>query len=231
MRLEVSELTLDIKKQRILNGVSLYVNNGELLGLLGPSGCGKSTLLKAIAGILTPSGGRIMMDGRDMADVPPHKRGAVIVFQDMRLFPNMNALDNVAFPLKMRGIPTAKRRAEARRLMESVQLSGLEARRIGELSGGQQQRVTLARALAAKPGLLLLDEPFTALDKELREDMRQLVLRLHGEYKMTTVLVTHDREEAFDMADGVALMREGSVIMQGAPQRVREYTDGGEAAL
>ncbi len=146
MRLEVSELTLDIKKQRILNGVSLYVNNGELLGLLGPSGCGKSTLLKAIAGILTPSGGRIMMDGRDMADVPPHKRGAVIVFQDMRLFPNMNALDNVAFPLKMRGIPTAKRRAEARRLMESVQLSGLEARRMGELSGGQQQRVALARA-------------------------------------------------------------------------------------
>ena len=167
--LEVNGLFVDINGQPILKGVDFSVKGGELMGLLGPSGCGKSTLLKAVAGILPPKSGSILIGGEDMANVPPHKRGAVIVFQDMRLFPNMTALENVAFPIKMQGVPKRQRLEQAGQLMKSVQLCGLESRRINELSGGQQQRVALARALAAQPRLLLLDEPFTALDNELKE--------------------------------------------------------------
>ena len=174
--LEVNGLFVDIKGQPILKGVDFSVKGGELMGLLGPSGCGKSTLLKAVAGILPPKSGSILIGGENMANVPPHKRGAVIVFQDMRLFPNMTALENVAFPIKMQGVPKRQRLEQAEQLMKSVQLCGLERRRINELSGGQQQRVALARALAAQPRLLLLDEPFTALDNELKEEIRALVL-------------------------------------------------------
>ena len=214
--LEVNGLFVDIKGQPILKGVDFSVKSGELMGLLGPSGCGKSTLLKAVAGILPPKSGSILIGGEDMANVPPHKRGAVIVFQDMRLFPNMTALENVAFPIKMRGVPKRQRLEQAEQLMKSVQLCGLERRRINELSGGQQQRVALARALAAQPRLLLLDEPFTALDNELKEEIRALVLELHRKFRTTTVLVTHDRQEAFAMADRIAVMRDGRVMRQGA---------------
>ena len=214
--LEVNGLFVDIKGQPILKGVDFSVKSGELMGLLGPSGCGKSTLLKAVAGILPPKSGSILIGGEDMANVPPHKRGAVIVFQDMRLFPNMTALENVAFPIKMRGMPKRQRLEQAEQLMKSVQLCGLERRRINELSGGQQQRVALARALAAQPRLLLLDEPFTALDNELKEEIRALVLELHKKFRTTTVLVTHDRQEAFAMADRIAVMRDGRVMRQGA---------------
>ena len=214
--LEVNGLFVDIKGQPILKGVDFSVKSGELMGLLGPSGCGKSTLLKVVAGILPPKSGSILIGGEDMANVPPHKRGAVIVFQDMRLFPNMTALKNVAFPIKMQGVPKRQRLEQAAQLMKSVQLCGLESRRINELSGGQQQRVALARALAAQPRLLLLDEPFTALDNELKEEIRALVLELHKKFRTTTVLVTHDRQEAFAMADRIAVMRDGRVMRQGA---------------
>ena len=221
--LEVNGLFVDIKGQPILKGVDFSVKSGELMGLLGPSGCGKSTLLKAVAGILPPKSGSILIGGEDMANVPPHKRGAVIVFQDMRLFPNMTALENVAFPIKMRGVPKRQRLEQAEQLMKSVQLCGLERRRINELSGGQQQRVALARALAAQPRLLLLDEPFTALDNELKEEIRALVLELHRKFRTTTVLVTHDRQEAFAMADRIAVMRDGRVMRQGARDEMAAY--------
>ena len=221
--LEVNGLFVDIKGQPILKGVDFSVKGGELIGLLGPSGCGKSTLLKAVAGILPPKSGSILIGGEDMANVPPHKRGAVIVFQDMRLFPNMTALENVAFPIKMRGMPKRQRLEQAEQLMKSVQLCGLERRRINELSGGQQQRVALARALAAQPRLLLLDEPFTALDNELKEEIRALVLELHKKFRTTTVLVTHDRQEAFAMADRIAVMRDGRVMRQGARDEMAAY--------
>lgn len=214
--LEVNGLFVDIKGQPILKGVDFSVKGGELMGLLGPSGCGKSTLLKAVAGILPPKSGSILIGGENMANISPHKRGAVIVFQDMRLFPNMTALENVAFPIKMRGVPKRQRLERAAQLMKSVQLWGLESRRINELSGGQQQRVALARALAAQPRLLLLDEPFTALDNELKEEIRALVLELHKKFRTTTVLVTHDRQEAFAMADRIAVMQDGRVMRQGA---------------
>ena len=219
--LEVNGLFVDIKGQPILKGVDFSVKGGELMGLLGPSGCGKSTLLKAVAGILPPKSGSILIGGEDMANVPPHKRGAVIVFQDMRLFPNMTALENVAFPIKMQGVPKRQRLEQAGQLMKSVQLCGLESRRINELSGGQQQRVALARALAAQPRLLLLDEPFTALDNELKEEIRALVLELHKKFRTTTVLVTHDRQEAFAMADRIAVMREGRVMRTSGIRRAR----------
>ena len=221
--LEVNGLFVDIKGQPILKGVDFSVKSGELMGLLGPSGCGKSTLLKAVAGILPPKSGSILIGGEDMANVPPHKRGAVIVFQDMRLFPNMTALENVAFPIKMQGVPKRQRLEQAEQLMKSVQLCGLERRRINELSGGQQQRVALARALAAQPRLLLLDEPFTALDNELKEEIRALVLELHKKFRTTTVLVTHDRQEAFAMADRIAAMRDGRVMRQGARDEMAAY--------
>lgn len=221
--LEVNGLFVDIKGQPILKGVDFSVKSGELMGLLGPSGCGKSTLLKAVAGILPPKSGSILIGGEDMANVPPHKRGAVIVFQDMRLFPNMTALENVAFPIKMQGVPKRQRLEQAEQLMKSVQLCGLERRRINELSGGQQQRVALARALAAQPRLLLLDEPFTALDNELKEEIRALVLELHKKFRTTTVLVTHDRQEAFAMADRIAVMRDGRVMRQGARDEMAAY--------
>lgn len=221
--LEVNGLFVDIKGQPILKGVDFSVKSGELMGLLGPSGCGKSTLLKAVAGILPPKSGSILIGGENMANVPPHKRGAVIVFQDMRLFPNMTALENVAFPIKMRGVPKRQRLEQAEQLMKSVQLCGLERRRINELSGGQQQRVALARALAAQPRLLLLDEPFTALDNELKEEIRALVLELHKKFRTTTVLVTHDRQEAFAMADRIAVMRDGRVMRQGARDEMAAY--------
>ena len=221
--LEVNGLFVDINGQPILKGVDFSVKGGELMGLLGPSGCGKSTLLKAVAGILPPKSGSILIGGEDMANVPPHKRGAVIVFQDMRLFPNMTALENVAFPIKMQGVPKRQRLEQAGQLMKSVQLCGLESRRINELSGGHQQRVALARALAAQPRLLLLDEPFTALDNELKEEIRALVLELHKKFRTTTVLVTHDRQEAFAMADRIAVMREGRVMRQGARDEMAAY--------
>ena len=194
--LEVNGLFVDINGQPILKGVDFSVKGGELMGLLGPSGCGKSTLLKAVAGILPPKSGSILIGGEDMANVPPHKRGAVIVFQDMRLFPNMTALENVAFPIKMQGVPKRQRLEQAGQLMKSVQLCGLESRRINELSGGQQQRVALARAL---------------------------VLELHKKFRTTTVLVTHDRQEAFAMADRIAVMREGRVMRQGARDEMAAY--------
>ena len=221
--LEVNGLFVDINGQPILKGVDFSAKGGELMGLLGPSGCGKSTLLKAVAGILPPKSGSLLIGGEDMANVPPHKRGAVIVFQDMRLFPNMTALENVAFPIKMQGVPKRQRLEQAGQLMKSVQLCGLESRRIKALSGGQQQRVALARALAAQPRLLLLDEPFTALDNELKEEIRALVLELHRKFRTTTVLVTHDRQEAFAMADRIAVMREGRVMRQGARDEMAAY--------
>lgn len=220
MKLEMQAVSVDIRQTPILHSVSLGVQNGELLSLLGPSGCGKSTLLKTIAGILPMKEGRILISGRDVSRCPVHKRGAVVVFQDMRLFPHMTVEENVAFPLKMQGVPRADRLRAAEQLIDRVQMFGYGRRRISELSGGQQQRVALARALAAKPQLLLLDEPFSALDENLREDMRTLVMELHREFHMTTILVTHDRKEALSMSDRVAIMFDGEIVQTGTPQEI-----------
>ena len=220
MKLTIENLSAGYDTGVVLKNLSIGVAEGEFLSLLGPSGCGKTTLMKTIAGILPAAEGKILLDGRDITNLPIQKRGTVIVFQDMRLFPHMSVAENVAFPLKMQGVPKAERLKIAGELLEKVQMGEYASRRPAALSGGQQQRVALARALAAKPKLLLLDEPFSALDENLREDMRALVLELRQEFHMTVILVTHDREEALSMSDRIALMFDGKLIQTGTPRDV-----------
>ena len=174
--------------------------------------------------------GEIFLGGQEVSRVPTHKRGAVVVFQDLRMFPHMTALENVAFPLKMQGVPRKERQIIGAEYLKKVQLEGREDQPVSKMSGGQQQRVALARALAAKPKLLLLDEPFSALDENLREDMRLLVKRLQQELGVTTVLVTHDRGEALSMSDRVALMFDGRLVQYDAPEAVYTHPATRQAA-
>ena len=219
-KLEIEDVVVNLNGNEILKGLSLYADEGEYLALLGPSGCGKSTLLKTIAGINEPLSGTIKLDGEVINDKAAYKRGAVIVFQDMRLFPNMNIAENVAYPLRIQGVGKTERLEKAKEYLDYVKLDGLADRRISTLSGGQQQRVALARALAAKPKLLLLDEPFSSLDENLREDMRRLVKDIHKQFAMTTIMVTHDRQEALSMADRVAIMFEGRIAQTDYPKNL-----------
>jgi putative spermidine/putrescine transport system ATP-binding protein len=205
-----------------LNGFDLDVGNGELLALLGPSGCGKTTALRLLAGFLRPSAGRIFFDDRDVSLLPPHKRNAGMVFQDYALFPHLTVEDNIAFGLHERGQKgvTAKRRAAE--LLDLVRLAGMEGRYPDELSGGQQQRVALARALAFRPSVLLMDEPFGALDLKLREAMQAELVQIQDRLAITTIFVTHDQVEAMAVADRIAVMSGGRIAQLGTPQDVYE---------
>lgn len=230
MKLKIENLFSGYDSDVVLKNLSLEVAEGEFLSLLGPSGCGKSTLMKTIAGIVPAQQGRILLDGADITNLPIHQRGTVVVFQDMRLFPHKTVAENVAFPLKMQGVPKAQRLKTAEELLAKVQMSGYGNRKPGELSGGQQQRIALARALAAQPKLLLLDEPFSALDENLREDMRHLVLQLQKEFAMTVILVTHDREEALSMSNRVALLFDGQLSQIGTPRQVYQRPETRQVA-
>ena len=190
---------------------------GKIHALLGPSGCGKTSVMKMIAGILPPTSGGIRMDGASVLGVPAERRGAVMVFQNALLFPYMSVGDNVGFALKMRGEARAVIRARVGEMLDLVQLPGLEQRRPSQLSGGQQQRVALARALIAGPKVLLLDEPLSNLDADLRGDMRALILDIQRQLGITTVFVTHDQEEAVEMAGQIALMMGGVLQQNAAP--------------
>ena len=220
MKLEIKDLSVELNKTRILKGIDLGIEDGEYLSLLGPSGCGKSTLLKTIAGLIPVSGGTVSLGGKIINEVPAYKRGTVIVFQDMRLFPNMTVAENVAYPLRIKGMNKSERLRKAEEYLGYVRLDGLGDRKISRLSGGQQQRVALARALASEPQIVLLDEPFSSLDENLREDMRRLVRDLHTRFHMTTVMVTHDRQEALAMADRVAIMFDGQIVQDGTPDEI-----------
>ena len=220
MKLEIKDLSVELNKTRILKGIDLEIEDGEYLSLLGPSGCGKSTLLKTIAGLIPVSGGTVSLGGKIINEVPAYKRGTVIVFQDMRLFPNMTVAENVAYPLRIKGMNKSERLRKAEEYLGYVRLDGLGDRKISRLSGGQQQRVALARALASEPQIVLLDEPFSSLDDNLREDMRKLVKDLHRRFHMTTVMVTHDRQEALAMADRVAIMFDGQIVQNGTPDEI-----------
>lgn len=217
MQLALENIDLRLGGKDILRDVSFSVQDGQFVSVLGESGAGKSTTLKVIAGLLPQDAGRVLFDGECVDDVPTHKRNTAIVFQDIRLFPNMDVRQNVAFPCKMRKMPRAERLRTADEMLAAVQLEGYGDRRTYELSGGQQQRVALARALAARPRALLLDEPFSGLDEKLREDMRRLVMELHARFGMTSLMVTHDPDEALVMSDRIIYMSDGRVVQDGAP--------------
>ena len=201
----------------------LTVEPGLLLSLLGPSGCGKTTTLRIIAGFEAPDTGRVVIDGRDMSLLPPNRRGLGMVFQNYSLFPHMTVGENIAFGLKMARIDAAEIRRRVGEMLDLVHLPGHEERFPHQLSGGQQQRVALARSLVTNPSVLLLDEPLGALDKNLRENMQFELRRIQQTLGTTTILVTHDQEEALTLSDRVVVMNEGRILQVGTPNEVYEY--------
>ncbi len=203
-----------------LDHVNFVVPAGSLTALLGPSGSGKSTLLRTIAGLDQPDSGTVTINGRDVTGVPPQRRGIGFVFQHYAAFKHLNVRDNVAYGLKIRKRPKAEVRAKVDNLLEVVGLNGMQNRYPNQLSGGQRQRMALARALAVDPEVLLLDEPFGALDAKVREDLRTWLRRLHDEVHVTTVLVTHDQAEALDVADRIAVLNQGRIEQVGSPTDV-----------
>ncbi|MCR8577364.1 ABC transporter ATP-binding protein [Streptomyces sp. Isolate_219] len=205
-----------------LDGLDLAIRPGELLTLLGPSGCGKTTALRTLAGFERPDSGDVLVDGEDITRVPAHRRDAGMVFQSYSLFPHLTAIDNVAFGMRMSGIGKAARRARAAELLELVGLPEHTGRFPHQLSGGQQQRIALARALALRPRVLLLDEPLSALDARVRLTLREEIRRLQKELGITTLFVTHDQEEALSLADRVAVMRAGRLEQCAPPAELYE---------
>lgn len=203
-----------------VRAIDLEIAAGEFLAIMGPSGCGKSTTLRMIAGLEEPSSGEIWIGGRSMAGVPAYERETPMVWQSLALFPFLSVAENVAFPLRMKGIAPKERRRRAVEWLDMLGLGGLADRDIGQLSGGQRQRVAIARALVTQPALLLLDEPLSALDAHLRVRLQTELSRLHRELKITFVYVTHTQSEAFALADRVVVMSEGRIQQIGRPQDV-----------
>ena len=203
-------------------GVTLDIYEREFFALLGPSGCGKTTLMRLLAGFETPDAGRVLLGGRDLAGVPPHRRPVNMMVQSYALFPHLNVFDNVAFGLRQDAMPKAEIRARVEEMLEMVQMSAFARRRPDQLSGGQRQRVALARAIARRPKMLLLDEPMAALDKKLREETQFELKDLQARLGMTFLIVTHDQEEAMTVADRIAVMREGAIEQIATPAEIYE---------
>jgi putative spermidine/putrescine transport system ATP-binding protein len=218
--ISLRSVTRRFGKFTAVDDVSLDVSQGDFLTLLGPSGSGKTTLLMMIAGFVMPSSGFIMGGGRDITAVPPEKRNFGMVLQGYALFPHLSVFDNVAFSLKVRGRPRAQIEEKVKRVLDMVQLTHLRDRLPKELSGGQQQRVAIARALAFDPHLLLLDEPLSALDKKLREEVQQELRELHQRLGMTFICVTHDQHEALSLSDRIAILRDGRLQQVGSPKEL-----------
>ena len=212
IRLSCEKVELELEKKKILKNISLEVRSGEILALLGESGCGKSSLLKAMLGLYPLAKGKIFFQGKEIQNLPSHKRGISVVFQDLRLFPHLNVGENVGFSLELQKVPQALRKKRVEELLKLVQLEGYSERRIDSLSGGQMQRVAIARALAMNENILFLDEPFSALDPNLRREMGDFLLELQKKENLTVVLVTHDQEEALRLAHRIALMKDGEIL-------------------
>ncbi len=222
MTIQIAGVTKSFGAQPVLRGVDLTLPGGELTALLGPSGCGKTTLLRILAGLEVPDAGEVRHGGEAILERSARERNVGLVFQHYALFRHMTVGENVAFPLRIRKRPRAEVDDRVRELVELVQLEGLAGRYPHQLSGGQRQRVALARALATRPEVLLLDEPFGALDARVRQELRRWLRRLHDELHVTSVFVTHDQEEAFEVADRVVLMNAGRIEQEGTPEEVFE---------
>ncbi len=215
--IELKGITKEYDGSLALDNVDLYIRDGEFLTLLGPSGCGKTTLLRIIAGFVTPTSGTVLIDGKDMKGVPPHKRQVNTVFQKYALFPHLNVFDNIAFGMKLKHAPKKDIERDVNAMLKLVNLEGYGKRWIDQLSGGQQQRVAIARALVNKPQVLLLDEPLGALDLKLRKEMQVELKRMQRQLGITFVFVTHDQEEALTMSDTIVVMKDGVIQQIGRP--------------
>lgn len=221
--IEINNLRKSFGATEVLHGLNLKIARGQLATLLGPSGCGKSTLLRAIAGLNSIDEGEIIIDGKRVDGLAPKDRGLGMVFQHYALFPNMNVLDNVKFGLEMKGVDKKTRDTEAKKMIDLVGLTGKEEAYPANLSGGQQQRVALARSLVTKPDVLLLDEPLSALDAQIRVQLRGLIKSLQAELGITVILVTHDQEEAMSMSDYIFVMNQGHIVQEGSPTYIYRH--------
>lgn len=218
--ISIKGLTRTFGNVKAVNGVDLDIYEGEFLTLLGPSGSGKTTVLRMIAGFEKPDAGTILLENKDVAQLPPYERDVNTVFQDYALFPHMNVLTNIEYGLRVKGVSKEERRARALEALKQVRLEGYEDRKPSQLSGGQRQRVALARALVNRPAVLLLDEPLGALDLKLREQMQLELKELQREVGITFIFVTHDQEEALTMSDRIAVFNNGRIEQLGTPREI-----------
>lgn len=219
---ELRNLTKTFGAFVAVDNADLRIQQGEFYSLLGPSGCGKTTTLRMLGGFSRPTRGQILIGGQDVTYLPPERRGVGIVFQNYAIFPHMNVYQNIAFGLQMRKVPPEQIRQRVLSAIEQVGLSGYERRYEREMSGGEQQRVALARVLVTEPSILLLDEPLSALDKKLREEMKFWIKDLQHELKITTIYVTHDQGEALTLSDRMAVMNEGKILQVDSPTKIYE---------
>jgi putative spermidine/putrescine transport system ATP-binding protein len=220
--IEVREIEKTYGNFKALDRVSLDVAGGEFVSLLGASGSGKTTILMALAGFVRLDAGVIRFGDREVTLLPPHRRDVGIVFQNYALFPHLNVVENIGYPLKLRGVPMAERQERVQRALDLVRLEGMNERRIDQLSGGQRQRVALARAVVYEPRVLLMDEPLSALDKNLRDQMQIEIRHLHERLGITTIFVTHDQQEAITISDRIAVLEKGRLLQIDTPQKLYE---------
>ena len=222
-RIRIDQVSKSFGAVQVIKDLSLDIERGEFVSLLGPSGSGKTTLLMLLAGFEQPTAGSIVLDGRRIDHLPPHRREMGVVFQNYALFPHMSVAENVAFPLKMRGVGRVEIEGRVTRALDTVQLAAMRDRAPAQLSGGQQQRVALARALVFEPAVVLMDEPLGALDKQLREQMQLDIRALHKRLELTVVFVTHDQSEALTMSDRIAVFNRGLIEQIGSPRDIYDH--------
>jgi len=222
-KLIIENLTKKFSKNEGVENINLRVKEHELLTLLGPSGCGKTTILRAIGGFNQIDSGRILLDGKEIQDLQPEKRPTGMVFQSYNLWPHMTVYENMAFGMQIRKCPKEQIKKEIQKMLELVRMDGSEKKYPSQLSGGQQQRIAIARALVLKPSLLLLDEPFSALDAKIRGQMREELKRIQREAGLTVMFVTHDQEEAMAISDRIAVMRQGHMEQVGKPEEIYDH--------
>jgi ABC-type Fe3+/spermidine/putrescine transport system ATPase subunit len=218
--LYTQKIIKEFSDKRILDSISLSADKGEFVSILGESGSGKTTLLKIIAGLIRPQSGKVYLEQDDITNLVPQKREIAMVFQDLLLFPHLNVLENIEFSLKVKGVNCDRRKVAALELLDYVRLNGFERRYPHEISGGQKQRVAISRALISSPKALLLDEPFSSLDTNLRMEMSDFIKSIQRDRGITTIMVTHDREEAMRLSDKIAIINEGRIFESGTPEQV-----------